>query len=409
MATNVFRLCFTTVLIFTYMMPANTQPCKADAVHGDFESRFSGIPDLMQHFISTGEEIGASFTIDIAGDTVVDIWGGIKDQNASTAWERDTIVNVFSSTKTVTSLAALVLIDRGIIDPYEKVATYWPEFAQKGKEDIEIRHIISHTSGVPGWETNVTLTDIYDFEQAAAKLAEQASWWRPGTASGYHSLTHGFLIGEVIRRTTGLSLKQFVADELATPLGADFSIGVDPSNVHRVSNVILGFPDAAPTPSRDSISAKVTTNPAFSLNAANSAGWWDAELGAANGHGNARGLAKILSAITLGGVVDGKRILEQKTIELIFEEQVHGRDLVVDMNLRFGIGFGLTGGDAEPSWLPEGRICFWGGVGGSFVLMDLDRKMTIAYAMNHLQPVGLGSNSTRRYIEEAYRVVAESI
>ena len=408
MATNLFRLCFTTVLAFTYMMPANTQPCETDAVHGIFEPRFSGIPDLMQHFISTGEEIGASLTIDIAGDTVLDIWGGIKDQNTSTPWERDTIVNLFSCTKTVTSLAALVLIDRGIINPYEKVATYWPEFAQNGKENIEIRHIISHTSGVPGWEKNVTLTDVYDFEPAAARLAEQAPWWEPGTASGYHSLTHGFLIGEVISRTTGMSLKQFVADEFASPLCADFSIGVDPSNIHRVSNIILGFPDTVPTPSRDSISAKVTTNPPFSLSAANSAGWRGAELGAANGHGNARGLAKILSAITLGGVVDGKKILEQKTIDLIFEEQAYGRDLVVNLNLRFGIGFGLTGGDAEPTWMPEGRICFWGGVGGSFVLMDLDQKMTIAYAMNHLQPAGLGSNLTRRYIEEAYRVVAES-
>jgi CubicO group peptidase (beta-lactamase class C family) len=388
-----------------YIMASTTQPHVTETVHGHFDPRFSGIPDLMKQFIATGDEIGASLTIDIAGDPVVDIWGGFKDRSLATPWERETIVNVFSCTKTVTSLAALVLIDRGIIKPHDKVATYWPEFAQNGKGDIEIRHIISHTSGVPGWEAHVALADVYNVGQAAARLAEQAPWWTPGTASGYHSLTHGHLIGEVVRRTTGRSLQQFVADEIAMPLGAEFSIGVDPSSIHQVSDVFLGFPDAAPTPSHDSISAKVITNPAFSLSAANSADWRNAELGAANGHGNARGLAKILSAITLGGVVDGKKILERETVELIFEEQASGRDLVVDVNLRFGIGFGLTGAGAEPSWLPEGRICFWGGIGGSFVLMDLDRKMTIAYAMNHLHPVGLGSNVTRRYIEEAYRVV----
>jgi CubicO group peptidase (beta-lactamase class C family) len=390
---------------FSCIMVSTTQPHVTDTVHGHFEPRFSGIPDLMKQFISTGEEIGASFAIDIAGDTVVDIWGGFRDRSLSTPWERGTIVNVFSCTKTVTSLAALILIDRGIISPYDKVAAYWPEFAQNGKEEIEIRHIISHTSGVPGWEAHVTLADVYDLDEATSKLAEQAPWWTPGTASGYHSLTHGHLIGEVVRRTTGRSLQQFVADEIATPLGAEFSIGVDPSRIHQVSDVFLGFPDTAPTPKRDSTSAKVITNPAFSVSAANSADWRNAELGAANGHGNARGLAKILSAITLGGVVDRKKVLERKTIELIFEEQARGRDLVVDMSLRFGIGFGLTGGGAEPSWLPEGRICFWGGIGGSFVLMDLDRRMTVAYAMNHLHPVGLGSDMSRRYIEEAYRVV----
>ena len=387
-------------------MASTTQPpCVADTVHGKFDSRFSEISNLMRHFISTGEEIGASITIDIAGDTVVDIWGGFKDKSLSAPWERDTVVNVFSCTKTVTSLAALVLMDRGIINPYEKVATYWPEFAENGKEDVEIRHIVSHTSGMPGWDAHVTLADVYDSGPAAAKLARQAPWWTPGTASGYHSLTHGHLIGEVVRKTTGLSLKQFVADELATPLNAEFSIGLDPPSIHRVSDVILGFPDAAPTPNLDSIPTKATTNPAFSISVANSADWRSAELGAANGHGNARGLAKILSAITLDGVVDGKKILERETIDLIFEQQSFGKDLVVEMDLRFGIGFGLAGRGAEPSWLPEGRICFWGGIGGSFVLMDLDRKMTIAYAMNHLHPVGLGSNVTRRYIEEAYRIV----
>ncbi|KAL2676458.1 hypothetical protein Neosp_010216 [[Neocosmospora] mangrovei] len=374
-------------------------------VKGTCEASFTGLRDLLAKHISEGKEVGASIVVNIDGQNVVDIWGGYFDKSCTRDWESDTIVNVFSTTKTITSLAALILIDRGLIDPYEKAATYWPEFAKNGKQDIEIRHIISHTSGVPGWEQPVILDDVCNFDKAVSLLASQPPWWTPGTASGYHSFTHGFLIGQVIRKVTGQTLKDFIRDEIAKPLDADFQLGVVDSDLHRVSDLIpwAAAPDNDSNLDRDSIAARVMSNPKFTPDMANTTTWRQAELGGSNGHGNARSIAKILSTISLGGCVDGKRLLKPATIDLIFQEMSNGIDLVTNMPVRFGIGYGITGEGVVPTWLPEGRICFWSGLGGSVAIMDLGWRMTIVYVMNKLYPVGLGShltidNSPRYYI-----------
>lgn len=380
-------------------------------VKGTSEASFSGLCDLLAKYISEGKEVGASIVVNIDGQNVVDIWGGYFDGSCTRDWEKDTIANVFSTTKTITSLAALVLIDRGLVDPYEKVATYWPEFAANGKQDIEIRHIISHTSGVPGWEQPVTLDDVCNFDKAVSLLASQPPWWTPGTASGYHSFTHGFLIGQVIRKVTGRTLKDFIRDEIAKPLEADFQLGAVDFDLHRVSDLIpwAAAPNNDSNLDPDSIAARVMSNPKFTPDMANTTTWRQAELGGSNGHGNARSIAKILSTISLGGCVDGKRLLKRATIDLIFHEMSNGIDLVTNMPVRFGIGYGITGAGVVPTWLPEGRICFWSGLGGSVAIMDLDRRMTIVYVMNKLYPVGLGSDLTIEYVKEIYRVVGMSV
>lgn len=379
-------------------------------VQGTSEASFSGLRDLLGKHISEGDEVGASIVVNIDGQNVVDVWGGYFDKSGTRIWDKDTIVNVFSTTKTITSLAALILIDRGLISPYEKVATYWPAFAVNGKQDIEIRHIISHTSGVPGWEQPVTLNDVCNFDKAVSLLASQPPWWTPGTASGYHSFTHGFLIGQVIRKVTGRTLKDFIRDEIAKPLDADFQLGVVDSDLHRVSDLIpwAAVLDNDSNVDPDYIAARVRNNPKFTPDMANTTMWRQAELGASNGHGNARSIAKILSTISLGGCVDGKRLLKPATIDLIFQEMSNGIDLVTNMPVRFGIGYGITGEGVVPSWLPKGRICFWSGLGGSVAIMDLDRKMTIVYVMNKLYPVGLGSDLTIEYVKEIYRAVGVS-
>src|SRR5690348_16208010 len=199
-----------------------------DLVHGHCDSRFSRVADALADEVTTGEELGASIAVDIDGELIVDIWGGHADRAKTVPWGQDTIVNFFSCTKTLTALAALVAIDRGVIDAFAPVAKYWPEFAQNGKDGIEVRHLLAHTSGVSGWEMPFAIDDMYDWEKSTTHLARQAPWWPPGTASGYHAVDYGHLIGEVIRRTTGKSLKQFVADEIATPLEADVQIGARP-------------------------------------------------------------------------------------------------------------------------------------------------------------------------------------
>src|SRR3954454_8233127 len=188
---------------------------------------------------------------------VVDLWGGWADEARTVPWAEDTITCVFSTTKTMAALAALVLVDRGELDLDAPVARYWPQFAANGKAGIKVRHLLSHTSGVSGWEQPITLEDLYDWDNSTALLAAQAPWWEPGTASGYHALTYGHLIGEVIRRITGQRLGEFFAAHIAGPLGADFHIGLPPSEFPRVASLV-------PWPSQRHYPAQLDPNgPAF--------------------------------------------------------------------------------------------------------------------------------------------------
>jgi CubicO group peptidase (beta-lactamase class C family) len=303
----------------------------------------------------------------------------------------------------------LLLVERGLLDVHAPVSRYWPEFAANGKQDILVRHVISHTSGVSGFDEPMILEDLYDWDKTTSILARQAPFWTPGTQSGYHSFTMGFLIGELVRRVTGKTYKDFVAEKIAGPLAADFQIGVKDGDRPRVSDVIA-FPPPSEMPIMDSSSVafKSMMNPPFEPSLANSADWRHADLGAANGHSNALGVARIVSAIALGGEVDGKRLLSPSTIDLIFQEQSLGKDLVTGQNLRFGIGFGLSGKGTAVSFLPEGRICFWGGLGGSMIIADLDRRLTISYMMNKLSPVGLASDRAKEYIAAIYKALGVS-
>src|SRR6266704_5755239 len=189
---------------------------------GTCSARFDPLRELFAAKLESGEDLGASLAVNIDGEMVVDLWGGWADEARTVPWTENTITNVFSTTKTMTSLAALVLVDRGELDLDATVAKYWPEFAARGKAGIKVRHLLSHTSGVSGWDRPVTIDDVYDWDKSTAMLAAQAPWWEPGTASGYHALTYGHLIGEVLRRVTGKTLKDFVRDEIASPLEADF-------------------------------------------------------------------------------------------------------------------------------------------------------------------------------------------
>ena len=376
-------------------------------IHGEHDERFEGVREALERNLLEGEELGASIAVDLDGQSVVDLWGGFRDTAQTTPWTGDTIVNVWSMTKTVTSLAALVLVERGQIDVRAPVAEYWPEFAQNGKAGVEVRHLLSHTSGVSGWEQPVALGDIYDRESATARLAAQAPWWEPGTASGYHALDYGHLVGEVVRRVSGKPLRRFVAEEIAGPLGADFQIGAREADWDRVADVVPPPPASFDPASLDQNSpmARTFTGPMVSAETANTPNWRQAEIGAVNGHGNARSVMRTLRAVSLGGEADGVRPLSPETIGLIFDEQAEGVDLVLGIPLRWGIGYALANGKTLP-YLPERRVCFWGGWGGSMVVMDLDRRLTIAYAMNRMAPDVIGSDRSQAYIEAIYDAIA---
>lgn len=368
-------------------------------VHGHVDERFSALSEVLDAQLESGEELGAAISVNLGGQTLVDVWGGYADAARTIPWGEDTIVNVWSTTKEITALAILMLVEQGLVDLDAPVATYWPEFAQHGKHDILVKQVMSHTSGVSGWDQPFVAEDMYDWEKSTSQLAAQAPWWEPGSASGYHAQNQGHLLGEIVRRVSGLPLKQFVAERIAAPLGVDLQIGAKAEDDDRVAEIIppppLGFDLATMDPTSPTV--RTLTGPVSDAALANTIPWRRADMGALNGHTNARALARTFSTISLGGEVDGARLLSPATIERIFEEQSHGPDLVLGVPLRFGIGFALPEPTSIP-YVPSEKVCFWGGWGGSMTLMFPDRGLTVSYVMNRMAPGIIGSDRVELYL-----------
>lgn len=355
------------------------------AASGTVDPRFADLAELLHARVEDGTERGVSLCVIHDGEVVVDLWDGWFDRDSTLPWQRDTITPVWSCTKLMTNLAALVLVDRGQLDLDAPVADYWPEFAEAGKAAVTVAQVLGHTSGVSGWARPVEVDDLYDWERSTAMLAAQTPWWEPGTASGYHLLNQGHLVGEIIRRITEVTVGQYFAKEIAGPLDADFHIGLDAAHDARVSPLSsprsLKLPPPAGGPSR--VQMRTVMGPFLPAREANTERWRRAELPALNGHGNARSMARIQSIVSHGGEIDGVRLLSPETIERIFEVQASGTDLVFGVPATFGIGWALPEPASMPSVQP-GRRCYWGGIGGSVVVNDLERRLTIAYAMNRM-------------------------
>jgi CubicO group peptidase (beta-lactamase class C family) len=374
-------------------------------IHGTCDDRFAGVRDAFAANFDEAGDVGACAAVMLDGELVVDIWGGHADEGRTTPWERDTITNVWSTTKTMTALSALVLADRGELDVDAPVARYWPEFAANGKDGVLVRHLLAHTAGLPGWVEPMAPEDLYDWEKATSLLAAQAPMWEPGTKSGYHAITQGYLVGEVVRRIDGRSLGTFFADELAGPLGADFFIGLPASEDHRVARVIPPPPVDAPA-DLDEHLAKALENPP--LNAAQSweEAWRRAEIPAAGGHGNARSVVAVQAALANGGELNGVRLLSEAGCEVVFREQARGRDLVLGVPMCLGIGYGLNSDETPLS--PNPRACFWGGWGGSLVVNDLDARMSVAYVMNKMGEGTMGDMRAINVVFATFGALAEA-
>lgn len=360
-----------------------------DTADGFTHDRFAQVRGSFEGNLASGADVGASFCATLEGETVVDLWGGWADEARTRPWERDTIVNVYSTTKTMAALTALLVADRGELDFDAPVARYWPEFAANGKQDVKVSHLMSHSSGLSGWKEPIAKEVLYDWEKATSLLAAQAPFWEPGTASGYHGMTQGYLVGEVVRRITGKSLGTVFREEIAEPLGADFHIGLPASEDGRVAELI-------PPPAGGGISDRfesdlqknMSDNPPIDPLETRTRAWRGAEIPAAGGAGNARSVAQIHTIMANGGVAaNGKRIMSEAGVRKALEVQIEGQDLILGTPVRFGLGFGLAGG-AVP--LPNPNTIFWGGYGGSLAIIDMDARTTFAYAMNKMAPTTTG-------------------
>jgi len=351
-------------------------------VHGKVKPGFEGVSEAFANNFADGFEVGASVAVIYKGEMVVDIWGGHREMERTSDWQSDTLVNVWSTTKTMMFLTLLTLADRGEISLTDPVYKYWPEFKVNGKEGIEIRHLMSHTAGLSGWAEPMTSDDLYNHDKCASVLAAQAPWWTPGSQSGYHAITQGYLIGEVVKRVTGQSLGNFFRQNFAEPLGADFHIGTAAEHHHRITNVIPGVSLLDPAAEPDGIAVRTYSNPKIDARIAWTPEWRECESPAANGQGNARSVAQVQSIISHGGEAGGKRFLSTAGVEALFTEQMSGHDIILGVPMKFGMGYGLNSEFTPLS--PNPRACFWGGWGGSLVVNDLDAELTYAYVMNRM-------------------------
>lgn len=377
-------------------------------VHCD--PRFSGLRDTFAKQLETGAELGASVCVSINGETAVDLYGGYSTPAREQPWTSDTIVPVWSISKTITALAVLILIDRGQLHPDDPVAKYWPAFDTDDKRSILVRHCLAHTSALPSWDPELPVSELLSNQPLATeKLIAQKPWWEPGTASGYHLMSQGLLLGGLVHRASGKPLPDFVRDELSTPLGADFHLGLqDEREWTRIGEMVA--PDPLPPamlkdpPKPDNpmyialrafrgcrMDAAYTVTPEFRR----------CGIGSFGGFSNARGFNKILEIITHGGSLNGKQFLKSSTVDLIWQTQAEGPDLVLGVPLKMGMGFGLSNGSID--WIPEGKVCFWGGYGGSIAIVDVDRGITFTYAMNRMENGTLGNSSAEAYVKAFYK------
>ena len=360
-------------------------------IHGTVAPGYEGVRDAFAANWEHHGEVGASLSATVGGETVVDLWGGTATfDDGERDWEEDTLINVWSTTKTMSFLCCLLLADRGELDLYEPIATYWPEFGAAGKDRVATRHVLSHDAGLSGWDEPLEPNDLLDHDKLVALHAAQEPWWEPGTGSGYHAISQGYLLGEIVKRISGRSLGRFFADEIAGPLGADFHIGTGPEHDDRIAHVIppsdpLGADTGVLQPG--SIAVRTLANPALDAAFSSTKEWRRAEIPAAGGHGNARSVAAIHTLTANGGTANGNQIISPDGLARIFDEQTRGIDRVLGVDLVLGMGFGLPG-PALP--LPNPHTCYWGGWGGSLAIIDQDSALSYSYVMNKMASTTTG-------------------
>lgn len=372
-------------------------------VQGHCDERFAAVRDAFANNFATGQDVGASFAATVEGEMVVDLWGGFADAARTRPWARDTIVNVYSTTKTMTALTALLLADRGVLDLHAPVARYWPEFAANGKEGVKVSHLLSHAAGLSGWDTPLRAEELYDWSRICALLAAQKPWWTPGEKVGYHALSQGFLVGEVIRRASGKTVGTVFREEIAGPLGADFHIGLAAEHDARVGELIPPTTGLGKGQDPQSIAGRTLNNPVLTALEPRTRAWRAAEIPAAGGFGHARSVAEVQTVLANHGVSKGKRIMSEAGTRRALEPQIEGVDMVLGLPIKHGMGYGLPG-EAMP--LPSPNTCFWGGWGGSLVIADLDRRICCAYVMNKMGEGTTGDLRAFQLIMPVYQALA---
>jgi CubicO group peptidase (beta-lactamase class C family) len=357
-------------------------------IAGTCDPAFKGVRDAFAASFDDGLELGASLSLSVAGTNVVDLWGGHLDVERTRPWERDSLVCVFSCTKGVVAIAAMWAVARGLIDLDEPVATYWPEFAAEGKGSLPVRWLLTHEAGLPAIGERMALGSLSDWEAMTAALAAQAPWWEPGTAHGYHGVTYGHLVGEVLRRATGRSCGELVRDELAAPLGIDLWMPLPAELDARTADLVVDLSSDGTFfdrwDPRTSLGPRSFGNPPDANDPAHcmTSEWRRAEIPAANMHANARALDRLYSVLATGGRNAELDLAPAALVDEFTRCHVRGEDKVMELPTAFGLGFEHT----IPEWQfgPGARTYGHNGSGGSLGIVDPDAGLSLGYAMNRL-------------------------
>ncbi|MEW5686808.1 MAG: serine hydrolase domain-containing protein [Pseudomonadota bacterium] len=371
-------------------------------IAGRAPARFSAVKDAFAASFEAGDELGARFTLVEAGEVVLDIWAGHADRRRTIPWDERTLAPVFSTTKAVAALMIARLVEQGRLDYGQTVASVWPEYGQAGKAGITIEQAISHQDGLPGFPEPMDPGLWADWDAICAKLAAMAPMWPPGTASGYHPVTVGYVVGEIFRRVDGRTIGTAFREDLAEPFGLDLWIGLPDSIEDRLAE--LQRPSAMPQfgeinePTRAAFLAPWSS-------AAGKAGpdYRRMEVPSTNGYATAHALARLLGAVADDGWLDGEQILSPAMIAELSRERIHGQDLVLPYVMSWGAGV-MRNPPCYP-WGPGEQTFGHSGWGGACAFADPERKLGGAYVMNKQGVALMGDERPKRLIAAAYEGV----
>ena len=376
---------------------------------GTYDAEFEGVVEAFLENYRVEDELGSAVAVTLDGKPVVDLWVGFANQARSRPWERDTLVCMMSVAKGITAVCFNMLLDRGLVELDAPVARYWPEFAKNGKDKILVRHILDHTAAIPVLTNNKLWPGaMFDREAYVKALEDQEPLWEPGTKAAYHVHNQGYLLGEIMRRVTGKTVGPFLRSEVAEPLHADYFIGgMSQADQARVAEVIPNL-GARLFAAKDAEAPETLRNLAFRQNpdepwidTLNSPIWREAEIASGNGHGNARGVARIYSALSVGGEIDGVKLMSKASIEQMITEQHNQTELLQERPYHQALGV-LLNTPAAVYMGPNPRSFGHHGIGGSIGFCDPDGRIAFSYACNKMHAVGDNGPRARRLIDAVY-------
>ncbi len=377
-------------------------------IRGTVDERFAAVRDVFRSNFYEGVDVGAALCVYLRGEVVVDLWGGYQDLELTIPWEADTLVNLYSTTKGIASLALAKAVEEGAFRYQDEVRALWPEL-RAARDGLTVGQLLSHQAGVPGLRERLQASDLYDWERMCDRLAREEPFWPPGTAAGYHAFTWGHLAGELVRRSTGRTLTQWLAEDVAGPLDADCYIGL-PRLHHERAAPMIGINRARIPPDIAALAAikmpdlyrVALQNPTIRpYQDASSDAWRDAEIPAANGHASARGVARIYGAAANGGGIDGVDVWHADTLDaLTVEEWGEAPDLVLGRAMRRARGPILN---TEQQYGPNAAAFGHAGAGGSLGFADPHAGIGFAYVMNQMQVNLDGDTRAGRLVNAIYK------